>query len=63
MNMPPQTELQKKRAAWWAEHFKPGMTREDAFRLNEELLGEFPVTPGEREQKWMELKDMPEFVL
>jgi hypothetical protein len=63
MNIPLQTEIKAKRAAWWAEHFKPGMTREDAFRLNEELLGLFPATLEEREQKGRDWEAMGEFVL
>lgn len=62
MTIPPQTEIEKKRAAWWAEHYKPGMSRDEVFRLNEELITLYPQTEEEREQKWREMKDMPEFV-
>ena len=63
MNRLPPTEIQKKRAVWWAEHIKSGMTFKDTFRLNEEALTLFPVTSEEREQKWRDLEKMPEFVL
>jgi hypothetical protein len=63
MTIPPQTEIEKKRAAWWAERHKPGMSRDEVFRLNEELITLYPQTDEEREQKWREMKDMPEFVL
>ena len=63
MNIPPQTEIEKKRAAWWAEHVKPGMPLDEVWRLNEELITLYPQTEEEREQKWREMKDMPEFVL
>jgi hypothetical protein len=63
MTIPPQTEIEKKRAVWWAEHYKPGMSHDERFGLNEELITLFPPTMEEREQKWKGLKDMPEFVL
>jgi hypothetical protein len=54
---------QAKRAEWFEQHARPGMTFKDACELNEQALRLFPVTLEEREQKWQELKDMPEFVL
>jgi len=63
MNIPPQTEIQKKRAAWWAEHVTPGMQLGELWRLNEELVELHPQTEEEREQRWREMKDMREFIL
>lgn len=63
MNIPPQTEIEKKRAAWWAEHVKPGMSFSEAVQLNDELLKLYPPTREEREQKTRDLEAMPEFVL
>lgn len=63
MNIPPQTEIQKKRAAWWAEHYKPGMTLDEALGLNEQLVALFPMTREERERRAREMENVPEFVL
>ena len=43
----PQTDNEKKRAAWWAEHYKRGMSLDEVCRLNEELLTLFPMTMEE----------------
>jgi hypothetical protein len=59
----PETDVEKKRATWWAEHVKPGMPLSEVFRLNEELITLFPMTPEEREQRAKEMEGMPEFVL
>ena len=63
MNIPPRTEIQKKRAAWWAEHFKPGMTRENVFQLIEELAKIHPETDEERDAELKGWEGVPEFVL
>jgi hypothetical protein len=59
----PQTEIEKNRAAWWAEHYKPGLPVSEVFQLNEELISLFPMTDEEREQRKKEMEDIPEFVL
>jgi hypothetical protein len=47
-----QTELQKQRASWLAEHsFTPRMPTGEAFRLNEELFRRFPLTREEIAQR------------
>jgi hypothetical protein len=47
-----QTKLQKQRAAWLAKNpFTPGMSPEEALRLNEELFWRFPRTREEMEQR------------
>jgi hypothetical protein len=58
-----QTEIEKKRAAWWAEHYEAGMSLSKTLELNERLVHLFPMTDEEREQRAMEMKSMPEFVL
>jgi len=63
MTIPPQTEIHQKRAAWWAEHVKRGMSFSEAVQLNDELLKLYPPTKEEREQKTRDLEAMPEFVL
>jgi hypothetical protein len=63
MQIPPQTEIEKLRAAWWAEHFKARMAVADAIRLNSELLTLFPKTLEERNWKAKEWSGMPEFAL
>ncbi|TAK96874.1 MAG: hypothetical protein EPO07_14045 [Verrucomicrobia bacterium] len=63
MNVPPQTEIEKKRAAWWPEHVRPGMPLDKVLQLNEELRMLHPQTPEEREQKTRDLEAMGEFVL
>ncbi len=59
----PLTEMGKQRHAWFKEHIKPGMTLDEAVRLNEEALGLFPQTEEERRLKTESLMAMPEFVL
>ena len=63
MTVSPQRENEKKRADWWVEHYKPGMSRDDAFRLIEELINLYPQTKTEREQKAKDWEGVPEFVL
>jgi hypothetical protein len=63
MTIPTQTEIQKKRAVWWAEHVKLDMSFSDFVHLNEECRELFPTTNEEREQKTRDLEAMPEFVL
>jgi len=58
-----ETELERKRKARWAEHYKPGMSLTEVFRLNEQIITLFPMTREEHEQRWEEMKDAPEFVL
>jgi hypothetical protein len=60
MPIPPRTEIEKKRAAWWAEHVKPGMVFEEIVRQNEELLALYPPTKAEREEKTRDLQAMPD---
>ena len=59
----PETSIEKQRSAWWAEHYKPGMSVESLFRINEELIVLFPMTSEEREQRAEGLESVPEFVL
>jgi hypothetical protein len=59
----PQTEIEKKRAAWWAENFKPGMTTADVFQLNEQIISLFPATNEERARKTKDWEGVPGFVL
>jgi hypothetical protein len=63
MTIPPQTEIERKRTTWWAEHFKPGMPLDEVLELNEKLLSLCPMTQEEREQRARELEGVPEFVL
>jgi hypothetical protein len=63
MTILPQTEIKKKRAAWWEKHFKPGMTITEVFELNARIMSLFPKTDEERRQKAEDLENMPEFVL
>ena len=58
-----QTEIENNRADWWAEHYQAGMSLSETLELNERLIHLFPMTDEEREQRAMELKNMPEFVL
>jgi hypothetical protein len=59
----PQTEIEKKRAAWWSEHFQAGMPTAEVFQLIEQCAALFPATPKERQRKAKSLMAMPEFVL
>jgi hypothetical protein len=58
------TECERNRSAWWVEQTagRPVSTPE-SFRLIEESVRRFPMTPEEREQKARDLEGMPEFVL
>lgn len=58
-----QTEIEKKRAAWWSEHYKAGMSTVEVFELVAECVSLFPATLEERRQKTESLMAMPEFVL
>jgi hypothetical protein len=59
----PKTDIEKQRAVWWAEHCKPGMSLEQVWRLNNEVMTLFPMTPEEREE-WAHSHDgIPEFAL
>ena len=59
----PPTEIGKQRHAWFKEYVKPGMTFEEATRLNEEALCLFPLSEEERRLKTEALMGIPEFVL
>jgi hypothetical protein len=59
----PQTEIEKKRAAWWAEHYKIGMSFSELCQLNEQLICLFPMTEEERKQRAEEMENLPAFVL
>jgi len=63
MDFPPQSEIEKQREAWWAEHFKLDMTFTETARLNEQAFTLFPITEQERRKKTERLKNIPEFVL
>ncbi|HEY9173656.1 MAG TPA: hypothetical protein VI136_15320 [Verrucomicrobiae bacterium] len=58
-----QPDTEKKRAAWFNDRAKPGMTFDEAVRLNDEALRLFPPTEEERRLKAESLMAMPEFVL
>jgi hypothetical protein len=59
----PPTEIGRQRQAWFKMRVKPGMTFEEAVRLNDEALHLFPPTEEERRLKFESRKDIPEFVL
>lgn len=59
----PPDDIRQQRSAWFSKHVTPGMTFDEAIRLNEEALRLFPVTKEERQQKTEDLMAMPEFVL
>jgi len=59
----PSTELQKRRAAYFAQLAKPGMTMGEFITVNTEVLRKFPVAAEERQQKFEGFRAMPEFVL
>ena len=59
----PPTEIGKQRHAWFKEHVKPGMTFDEAVRLNDKALRLFSPTEEERRLKTESLMAMPEFVL
>lgn len=56
-------DIRQQHSAWFKERVRPGMTKDEIFRLNDEALRLFPVTEEERRQKFKDLKAMPEFVL
>ena len=57
------TDIKQQRSAGFKERARPGMTTDEAIRLNDEALRLFPVSREERRQKTEDLKAMPEFVL
>jgi TfoX/Sxy family transcriptional regulator of competence genes len=59
----PPTEIEKQRAAWFAERAKPGTAVGEYWRLNEEAFRLFPRTEEERRRKTESLLATPEFVL
>jgi len=63
MEFIPQAEIEKKRAAWLAEHFKSEMSIGEKFQLLDQCRMLFPQTPKERQRKAESLMAMPEFVL
>ena len=63
MNLPPQTEIERLRTVWRAEHFKSGMTFDGKARLNEQVFTLYPIAEQERWEKTENLKNIPEFVL
>ena len=63
VDIPEPTEIEKLRSAWWVEHYKSGMSHEEVFKLNEELLEIYPQTKEEAEQKAKGWEGVPEFVL
>jgi hypothetical protein len=63
METPQRTEVEKKRAAWLAEHLKSEMSIGERFQLLDQCRMLFPQTPEERQRKTESLMAMPEFVL
>jgi hypothetical protein len=63
METPKRTGVEKKRAAWLAEHFKSEISIGERFQLLDQCRMLFPQTPEERQQKTESLMAMPEFVL
>jgi hypothetical protein len=63
MKFIPQAEIEKKRAAWLAEHLKSGMSIGERFQLLDQCRMLFTATPEERRRKTESLMAMPEFVL
>jgi hypothetical protein len=50
-----QTELDHQREAWSKEQWPPGISITEVFRLNAGLVGLFPMTPEERQQRASEM--------
>lgn len=63
IEIPEPTELEKQRAAWFAERARPGMSMTDYCELNDEVRRLYPFTPEEWDRKRESRKDIPEFVL
>jgi hypothetical protein len=63
METPQRTEIERKRAAWLAEHFKSEMSIGERFQLLDQCRMLFPQTPEERRRKTESLMAMPDFVL
>jgi hypothetical protein len=61
MKIESRTEIEKKRATWWTEHFKTDMPVAEVLKLNEQCASLFPATPDERRLKTESLLSMPEF--
>jgi hypothetical protein len=59
----PPTEIGKQRNLWFKSRVKPNMTLGESVRLNDAALNLFPPTEEERQLKFENLKDIPEFVL
>ena len=59
----PPTEIGRQRHAWFNARVKPGMTFDEAMRLNDEALELFLVGEEERRLKTESLMAMPEFVI
>ncbi|MGA2854825.1 MAG: hypothetical protein ABSE90_11940 [Verrucomicrobiota bacterium] len=63
MKIIPQTEIEKKRAAWLVEHSKSEMSIGEKFQLLDQCRMLFPATPEDRRRKTESLMAMPEFAL
>lgn len=59
----PKTEIQKLRAAMWAELYKKDMPLSEVWKIQDQIRKKYPVTEEERRLKTESLKRMPEFVL
>lgn len=59
----PETEMGRRRHAWFNERATMGMTMAEYVRLNEAALQLFPLSEEERRLKSESLTAMPEFVL
>jgi hypothetical protein len=59
----PPSEIGKQRHAWFRQHARPGMTFDEAVRLNDEAFRLFHTIEAERRLKTESLMAMPEFVL
>ena len=55
--------MERRRADWWVDHYRLGMSVSEVLRLNEELIILFPMTSEERDQRAKEMEGVPEFVL
>ena len=65
MNIPfkPMTEIEAKRAAMWAKHFKTGMPLDEVFQLNERIMALYPMTNQERDEEARGWEGVPVFEL
>ena len=55
--------MERRRADWWVDHYRLGMSVSEVLRLNEELIILFPMTNEERSQRAKKMEGVPEFVL